>query len=295
MNLDWEPNETTLLYAGITSGYRAGGFNLGNLQENVVYDQEEITAYEIGWKDQLFDRSVQVNASVYYYDYEDVHQFFSGFSTALGAVVDNVTNVPSAEVLGFEADVFWLATERLSLGGNFSYTDAEYTSDIIGGVDTTGDNVLDTTQSLVVDNFNANVPGSLFGGPTERTVSIDGNQMLLIPEIKWTLFGIYDIPLGNRGSLQLRSTYSFTDDVFFSIENNPVDRAPEYYRWDARVTWTSVDERFVISGFVNNIMNEIGVRQIARYEENQNFLRTATPTDPRLMGLEFTWNFGAYR
>ena len=296
VNLDWEPNATTLIYAGVTTGYRAGGFNLANLSNRPVYDQEEITAYEIGWKDQLFDRSLQVNASVYYYDYEDVHQAFSGFSNSLGAVVDNVEAVPSAEIFGFEADVFWLATDRLTLGGNFSFTDSQYTSELIGEVDTNSDGIPDTTTSLVTDAFNSAVPDSIFGGDvTSRAVSIDGNQMLLIPEIKWTLFGMYTIPLGNRGNIELRSNVSYTDEVFFSIENNPVDKSEEYYRWDARVSWTSADEAFVISGFVNNILDDIGVRQIARYGENQNYLRTATPTDPRLMGLEFTYRFGAYQ
>lgn len=296
VNLDWEPNETTLIYAGVTTGYRAGGFNLANLSNRPVYDQEEITAYEIGWKDQLFDRSLQVNASVYYYDYEDVHQAFSGFSNNLGAVVDNVEAVPSAEIFGFEADVFWLATDNLTLGGNFSYTDAEYTSELLGQVDTNNDGVADTTTSVVTDAFNSAVPDSIFGdNPIDRAVSIDGNQMLLIPEIKWTLFGMYNIPLGNRGNVELRSSLAYTDEVFFSIENNPVDKSEEYYRWDARVSWTSAEENIVVSAFVNNILDEIGVRQIARYGENQNYLRTATPTDPRLMGLEFTYRFGAYR
>ena len=295
-NLDWEPNETTLIYAGVTTGYRAGGFNLANLSNRPVYDQEEITAYEIGWKDQLFDRSLQVNASVYYYDYEDVHQAFSGFSNSLGAVVSNVEAVPSAEIFGFEADMFWLATDRLTLGGNFSFTDSEYTSEILGEVDTNSDGVPDTTTSVVTDAFNAAVPDSIFGdNVVGRAVNISGNQMLLIPEIKWTLFGMYNIPLGNRGSVEFRSNVSYTDEVFFSIENNPVDKAPEYYRWDARVTWTSADESIVVSGFVNNILDDIGVRQIARYGENQNYLRSATPTDPRLMGLEFTYRFGAYQ
>jgi outer membrane receptor protein involved in Fe transport len=293
-NLDWEPNETTLIYAGITTGYRAGGFNLANLSAQPVYDQEEITAYEIGWKDQLFDRSLQVNASVYYYDYENVHQAFSGFSNSLGAVVDNVAAVPSAEIFGFEADLFWLATDRITLGGNFSFTDSEYTSELLGTLDTDSDGVGDTVGSVVTDAFNSAAPDSLFGGVTERPVSIDGNQMLLIPEIKWTVFGMYNIPLGNRGNVELRTNVSYTDEVFFSIENNPVDKAPEYYRWDARVSWTSANEAFIVSGFVNNILNDIGIRQIARYGENQNYLRTATPTDPRLMGLEFTWNFGAF-
>ena len=295
-NIDWEPNETTLIYAGVTTGYRAGGFNLANLSNRPVYDQEEITAYEIGWKDQLFDRSLQVNASVYYYDYEDVHQSFSGFSNNLGATVNNVEAVPSAEIFGFEADVFWLATDRLTLGGNFSFTDSEYTSEVLGLVDTDFDGVGDTESSIVIDAFNTAVPDSLFGdSPVGRTVNISGNQMLLIPEIKWTLFGMYNVPLGNRGSLEFRSNVSYTDEVFFSIENNPVDKAPEYYRWDARVSWTSADESIIVSGFVNNILDEIGVRQIARYGENQNYLRSATPTDPRLMGLEFTYRFGAYQ
>ncbi len=294
VNLDWEPNETSLFYAGVTTGYRAGGFNLANLSNSAVYDQEEITAYEIGWKDQLFDRSLQINASVYFYDYEDVHQSFDGFSNSLGAVVNNVAPVPSAEIFGVEFDVFWLATDRIALGGNFSYTDSEYTSEITGLVDTNGDNIPDSQQSLVSDQFNAAVPGSLFGTLADQQVSIDGNQMLLIPEIKWTIFGIYTLPLGNGSNVEFRTNVSYTDEVFFSIENNPVDKAPEYYRWDARVSWTSARENFIVSGFVNNILDDIGVRQIARYGENQNFLRSATPTDPRLFGLEFTYKFGAY-
>ncbi len=294
VNLDWEPNETTLLYAGVTTGYRAGGFNLANLSNDPVYDEEEITAYEIGWKDQLFDRTLQINASVYLYDYENVHQSFDGFSNSLGAVVNNVAGVPEAEIFGFEFDVFWLATDNLTLGGNFSYTDSEYTSEIAGLVDTDGDNVPDSQQSLVSDQFNAAVPGSLFPTLADQQVSIKGNQMLLIPETKWTVFGIYTLPLGENGDVEFRTNVSFTDEVFFSIENNPVDKAPEYYRWDARVTWTNAKQNLVVSGFVNNITNEIGVRQIARYGENQNYLRTATPTDPRLYGMEFTYRFGAF-
>ena len=294
INLDWEPNDHSLFYAGVTTGYRAGGFNLANLSNEPIYDQEEITSYEIGWKDQLFDRTLQVNASAYIYDYKDVHQSFDGFSNSLGAVVNNVAPVPSAEIIGVEFDMFWIATQNLTLGGNFSFTHSEYTSEITGLIDTTGDGVPDSEQSVVSDQFNAAVPVSLFG-LADQQVSIKGNQMLLIPELKWTLFGIYNVPMGERGNLEFRTNLSYTDEVFFSIENNPVDKAPDYYRWDARVSWTSAQGNVVVSGFVNNILDDIGVRQIARYGENQNYLRTATPTDPRLAGLEFTWRFGAFR
>ncbi|HSG90468.1 MAG TPA: TonB-dependent receptor [Pseudomonadales bacterium] len=294
VNLDWEPNETTLLYAGVTTGYRAGGFNLANLSNDAVYDQEEITSYEIGWKDQLFDRTVQLNMSAYFYDYQDIHASVDGFSNALGATVNNVVNVPEAEVYGLEADVLWLASESITLGGNFSVTKAEYTSDVKGQVDTNSDGVPDTLVSLAQDEFNADVPASLFPTPGDRAIDIDGNNMILVPEIKWTLFGMYSLPLGNRGSLEFRTNVSYTDEVYFSVENNPDDVAPEYYRWDGRVTWTSPQESFIVSGYVNNILDEIGVRQIARYAENQNYLRSATTTLPRIMGVELTYKFGAY-
>ena len=125
-------------------------------------------------------------------------------------------------------------------------------------------------------------------------MNITGNQFILVPKYKWTLYGIFNIPMGTRGDVELFSTVSFTDDVFFSLENNPLDKADSYYRWDVRANWTAAGENIVVSAFVNNILDEIGVRQISRYSENQNYLRSATPTDPRLLGLEFTYKFGAF-
>jgi len=46
-----------------------------------------------------------------------------------------------------------------------------------------------------------------------------------------------------------------------------------------------------VSGFVNNILDEIGVRQISRLGENGNYLRAATVTDPRTAGLELAYRF----
>lgn len=296
VNLDWEPNDTTLLYAGVTTGYRAGGFNLANLSDNATYDSEEITAYEIGWKDQLFDRTVQLNMSAYFYDYENIHASVDGQSAALGATVNNVRAIPTAEIFGVEADVLWLATENLTLGGNFSFTDSEYTSDLTGAIDFDGDGTDEFQNiSLTQNEFDASLPASLFRNPAERVQSIEGNQLLLVPEIKWTLFGMYNHPLANGSSVEGRTTLSYTDEVFFSVENNPEDQAPEYYRWDARLTWTSPTENIIVSGFVNNILDDIGVRQITRTAESQNYLRSAVPTDPRLMGIELTYRFGAYR
>lgn len=292
VNLDWEPNDTTLVYAGVTTGYRAGGFNLANLSDDPIYPAEEITAYEIGWKDKLFDKTLQISLSAYYYDYENIHLSVEGQSSALGATVNNVRAAPEAEVFGFEGEILWLATDNLTLGGNFSYTDSEYTEDITGNLDINGDRVDDLFGvSLTQSEFDPDVPASLFTAPLDRAVNIEGNQLQLVPEIKYTIYGIYNWNLGDNGDMEFRTTLSYTDEVYFTAENNDEDLAPDYYRWDARVTWTSADQKIVVSGFVNNILDEIGVRQISRLGENGNCLRAATVTDPRTAGLELAYRF----
>ena len=65
VNLDWTPNEDTLMYFSVTTGYRAGGYSLGIGDSRgpgnfggvtpLTYDQEEVTAYEIGYKGTFLD------------------------------------------------------------------------------------------------------------------------------------------------------------------------------------------------------------------------------------------------
>ena len=76
VNLDWTPSEDTLIYGSVTTGYRAGGYSLGIGDSRAVgqlltYDQEEVVAYELGYKGTLLDGQLQVNASAYVYDYSD--------------------------------------------------------------------------------------------------------------------------------------------------------------------------------------------------------------------------------
>ena len=63
VNFNWEPVEEVLVYAGVTSGYRAGGFGLGAGDNRVdvgvgsaaqiallTFDTEHVLAYEVGYK-----------------------------------------------------------------------------------------------------------------------------------------------------------------------------------------------------------------------------------------------------
>ena len=273
-NLDWTPNDNTLLFLSVTTGHRSGGFNLGNFNANPAFEEEALTAYELGYKGTLLDQTLQLNANLYYYDYENVQTAASGVSVT-GGFAGSQFAVPNARIIGLEADVFYLATERLSVGGNFSYTPSEVRGDF-----------------FLINPQDPNVPNSLFDA-TESLTNIDGNRLQAVPEWKATAFANYNIPLGSAGNIVLNTSLAYTGDVFFSAFEQDIDRAPEYYRWDFRAGWTNVDDTIELTAFVNNITDDIGLRTINRDDEGTDFQRSAITTDPRFIGVEARYRFGA--
>ena len=69
-------------------------------------------------------------------------------------------------------------------------------------------------------------------------------------------------------------------------------RAVSYDRTDLRVTWTSASANWTVTAFVNNVFNDIGITQILREGEDENFRNTAGITLPRLAGVELTYALG---
>ncbi|MDA8952308.1 TonB-dependent receptor [Pseudomonadales bacterium] len=253
INLDWSINEETLLYLSATSGYRSGGYNLVFFSNTPTYDPEELIAYEFGYKGQHFDNTLQINGSIYYYDYESIHTVGTEI-TALGGTSTSVNAAPGAEIFGLEVEGVWLATDSLTLGGNFSFTPSEYTEDL-----------------FILDPTNPNSPNSLYEnqvnpatGEAGLALNINGNQLLQVPELKFTGWANYSIPLNAGSKLDFNTVYSWVDEVYYSPFEAETERADSYGRLDFRATWKSADEKLLVSGYVNNILDDVGVLQVLR-------------------------------
>jgi outer membrane receptor protein involved in Fe transport len=281
INVDYTPTEDDLVYFSITTGYRAGGFNLGFNSPTPVYDKETVTAYEIGYKGQMFDGTMQVNASAYLYDYEGIALQFQESGGIFGEGT-SVTNGPDVQTIGFETDVLWLATDNITLGFNYSYTEATYQ-------DGAGD-------KLIIDNTNPLAPEGIYT-PEERSIDIDGESVPRIPKHKWTVWAEYAQSLGDNGKILYMTSLNYTDEfIAFATPRveSPLTVLPDYYRWDARVTWNSATEQWGVSAFVNNITNDVGIRQVNVENAAQNYRYSVEPTNPRMWGVEVQYKFGAF-
>jgi outer membrane receptor protein involved in Fe transport len=280
INLDWNVSDITLLYLSATSGYRSGGNNLVFFSATPDYDPEELLAYEFGYKMQLLDNTLQLNGSFYFYDYETIHTVATEVTPPLvaGGAPGTTTSVlpaPGAEIWGIEAEAMWLATDNWSLGGNFSYTPSEYTEDL-----------------FIQDPAQVNTPESLFPDANALEQNINGNQILQVPELKYTAWASYRMPLSGGSNVEFFGVYSYIDEVYYSPFESEAEKADSYDRTDLRATWTSAGGNWIVSGFVNNIFDDVGVLQVLREGEDEFFRHSAGTTNPRMYGVELTYSMG---
>ncbi|NNM01681.1 MAG: TonB-dependent receptor, partial [Gammaproteobacteria bacterium] len=133
VGLDWEVNDDLLAYFNVSRGYKSGSIPAVNtasaLQVQPVV-QEEVTAFEGGFKSVLFDNRVQFNAAGFYYDYKD-KQLRGRIADPFGifGILETLLNIPESEVYGFEMGINAVPMEGLSLTFNTSYTHTEVTGD----------------------------------------------------------------------------------------------------------------------------------------------------------------------
>jgi iron complex outermembrane receptor protein len=111
-----------MLYGSVSTGFKSGGF-FGDFtfdnSELAPFDSETITAYEIGSKSTLADGKVQLNASVFYYDYQDMQTLVPG------VLVTAFTNAEDAEITGLDLDILAVPTDGLTLGFGLGLLDTE--------------------------------------------------------------------------------------------------------------------------------------------------------------------------
>ncbi len=122
VSLSYYANDDISVYAGITKGYKAGGFNATiEREEDETYDPEYSWNYEAGIKTNLFDRHLTANLSVFYIDWQD-QQVVQTVPSGRGIMIKNAGESYSKGV-EFESMYHY---DNLSLGASFGYTVAEF-------------------------------------------------------------------------------------------------------------------------------------------------------------------------
>ena len=137
--LSFRASDDTLLYAGVSTGFKSGGFTFtGPAYNALTYEPETVTTYSVGVKTTLVDGSLRFNAEAFLNDYQDKQFTVIALDEQTGALIQQNDNAGEIETRGFEFELLWLPpVDGLALNLNLGYLDVkvkELTDEVAPGV-----------------------------------------------------------------------------------------------------------------------------------------------------------------
>ena len=207
ISLDYAQSDDLLVFFNLATGFKSGGFNGGFLDftdgvtvADVPFDPEELTSYEIGIKSTLADGDVRLNASVFYYDYQDYQALsFAGLSQFI--------NNSDATVSGADLEVFWLPGDNWDINFGVSMIDSTVDEVVVRGSGSVYD-------SEMVQAPNISINGLIRYQATEKiSLQLDFNHQ------GEQFFDITNSEISKEASYTIfnaRIGYDFTDNLSIS-------------------------------------------------------------------------------
>jgi iron complex outermembrane recepter protein len=181
--VSWQPDRDNLVYVSGSKGFRPGGLNvpvgdicgtsltaLGISQVPGQYGSDNLWSYEIGSKNEFLDHTLEINASLYFIDWNKIQQ-----NVYLPVCGEQFTaNLGKARSKGGDFEVIYRPIPALTLDLTAAYTDARLTNTSCAG-------------TLAYNNaLSACVAPDATGAPVSRPIASAGDALLGAP---WAFTG----------------------------------------------------------------------------------------------------------
>lgn len=227
----------SLLYGNVSTGFRSGGLVAGGNNPPatvppgsalLTFDPEKLTAYALGTKNEFLNRSAQLNAEVFYYDYKNYQvQSGNGFT---GQTFE--ANAQGAKEYGAELESRWRATNADTLNASLTYLHATFGTQT-GGAGSTAD-------------------------PTSTTYIKNGDDIDHAPHWSATLGYEHRWTLGSGSSFSFGAdeNYVTKQKIYFGSHchvDNTECLSPSHHITNAQLAYDSADGLWNATAYVRNI------------------------------------------
>ncbi len=212
---DWSQN--IMSYLTYSEGFNGGGFNGQAINGQFIpYDSELLSQYELGFRSDIFNNRLRINASYFTGDWDNIQ-----LTEVVSPGIFTTQNAGGAEIEGFEVDLLWIASDQLTLNATAGLLDTSYTS--IG-------------QTTTVST------GSAFALAPKRSYSLGMSY-------DWPT-------LRNGGDLSFRADYGWLDEHFTIADIRLQKLQNAYGLLNARLSYLSSDKNWDVSIFGTNLTDE---------------------------------------
>ena len=236
-------NENVNVYASFTQGFRSGSFDARARTIDSFLNSrpgpEEVTSYELGLKSLLNDGRILLNVAVFRSDYDDIQKLALeecevDLATCPSGRIQRLINAAKATIDGVEVEAAFYVTDQFNINASLGYTDASF--DEFEGFDADG------------------TPGY---DPVSDPLAAAALKFERVPELTYNIGATYFMQLENGGEIDLRASYSYTDDFFNNATNSESIRTDSYGLLDISVGYTPPDSSLKVTVFGKNVTDEL--------------------------------------
>lgn len=231
IGLDRHLTDNALLYGIISRGFKSGGFNgaASNVTQQLApYGPEELTAYELGTKLTLLDRTLQLNASAFYYDYRDKQE--ADAAVTFVGNISGLTNVPKSRIQGAEIEAHWAPVRGLNIDAAAAWLDTK------------------VLEWQATDPF-------LSVWPNVVTFNASGTELPQAPRWSYNAAVSYRWPVSNDLYMQVGADASYVDTTSGGA-NAFAFATKAYTLGNARIALGDADGKWVAQLWGRNITDE---------------------------------------
>jgi iron complex outermembrane receptor protein len=262
--LDHKVASNVMVFGSLAKGYKAGGYN--STEVGSEFENEDVWNVETGVKSAFPDAGVILNASVFYYIYENKQAIALANDVAGSDIPQYVIDTSDEKAWGVDVDAQWRPVDQLRLYANVAFIDATYKERVTRGTD----------------------PLDLSGEPTGE------------PYFSAALGASYGWALGASGDLELSSRYAYRGKSRCNSDSerqgtcalqSAFEVGEATQRLDLRLAWTSASEMFGLAAFVTNLLDDQYVTGINNITTETFGTPFASISEPRLWGVEATVSF----
>ncbi|HJQ18363.1 MAG TPA: TonB-dependent receptor [Allosphingosinicella sp.] len=243
-SLDYRFNPEILAYATVSTGFKGGGIGPRpfNAAQARPFGPEKLTAFEVGFKTDLFDRRLRFNVAAYYNRFKDAQLTLQSCPQFGGpgpcALPQNAGN---ADVKGIEAEIFFRPLEGLQIDASGSLLDWDW---------------------KCVDPRVLGLPGTGQCDASKALVDRLSSPPRGVSKHQWSIGAEYRIDLAGAGSLTPRIDVSHQGKLL-GTATVPAAGSPSalfstvdsYTMTNVRLTWRNADRDLEASLEVSNLFD----------------------------------------
>lgn len=231
IGLDYLPNEDWLIYASVGTGFKSGGFNgqpSNGIDTYRPYQEEELLAYELGFKATLLDSTMQLNGAAFLYDYRD-KQVGDATPDPVFGFLTKLKNVPRSEVKGLELELQWRPFMGLDVKLATTWLDTR------------------------VEEFDQGFDFNTF----TNGLDLSGSELPNAAQWSYNALVSYEWPVADGLVMRATADYMYTDDYYSYLSNNDgTDLVEDYQVFNARLSLGSDAGDWELSLWGKNLGDE---------------------------------------